>query len=117
MFFVSKSTEKTNLTKKKIYQLTGALFIRLRSGYWLGPTYLQYVGMKNVKVVETTYLFLLPRVQFIHIKYILYLPKLMIKKQAPKNYKSSFILNMNLVVESHSTRRFFYFNVKNTTRY
>ena len=38
-----------------MYQLTGALFIRLHSGYWLGPTYLQYVGMKNVKVVETTY--------------------------------------------------------------
>ena len=37
-----------------MYQRTGALFIRLRSGYWLGPTYLQYVGMKNVKVVETT---------------------------------------------------------------
>ena len=40
-----------------MYQLTDALFIRSPSGYWLGPTYLQYVGMKNVKVVETTYFF------------------------------------------------------------
>ena len=73
--------------------------MRLPSGYLLGPTYLQYVGMKNVKVAETTY--------FFFREFILYLPKLMIIKQAPKNYKSSFILNMNLVVESHSTRRFF----------